>query len=88
MCRSRGSSASSVCHRVDVPVPQIPFQTFQVPHNRITQGIVRLLILGLVRQAFSRLLEYGQSHRVMEPIEQVLRVRVQIELEIPHRCRR
>jgi hypothetical protein len=69
---------------VDIPVSQIPFQAFQVSHNRITQRIVLLLIPGLVRQALGRLLEHGQPHRHMESIEQMLGVWVEIELELPH----
>jgi hypothetical protein len=50
-------------------MPQKPFEVFQFSQDRITQPIVFLFIPGLVRQAFRRLLEHGQSHRHMEPIE-------------------
>jgi len=53
---------------VDVAVPQKPCEAFQLLHHRVTQRVVLLLIPSLVRQAFGRLLEHGQTHGYMEPI--------------------
>jgi hypothetical protein len=48
------------------------------------QRVVLLRIHGLVQQAFRGPLEHGQPHREMKPVQEMLRVWVQIELEIPH----
>jgi hypothetical protein len=44
-----------------------------------------LLVLDGQGQAFGTLLHDGQAHRQMKPVQQVLGLRVQVQLEVPHR---
>jgi hypothetical protein len=65
-------------------MPEKPFETVQFLGDRGTDLLRHLLVPGRLWQAFGRLLHHGQAHGDMTPIEQMLGLGIEVELEVAH----
>ena len=65
-------------------MPEKPFEAFELLGDRGPHLVRHLLIPGGLWQAFGGLLHHGQAHRDMEPIEQMLGLGIEVELEVAH----
>ena len=70
---------------IDVAMPQKPVQPLKRPPHRLTDLIRALVIMRRLRQAFRGLLQHGQAHRDMKPVQEMLSLGVEIQLELAHR---
>src|SRR5712692_1865145 len=64
-------------------MPQKPFDPFEFPYHIVAECASLWTRRG--RQPFGGLGQGGQSHRNMEPVEQMIGLRAEVELEIPDR---
>ena len=72
----------------DIAMPQEPFHSFQFMDRHRTE--VRLLVLAFLQQvllplqAFGHVRHYRYSHGDVKPIQQMLSLRIQMELNFPN----
>jgi hypothetical protein len=66
---------------IDVAMPQRRFESLQRLDDRVMQGVCLLLVMDRLGQTFRGLLHDGQTHRQMKPVQQVLGLRVQVQLQ-------